>query len=112
MITNAYRALLKRLRTVTVYVHSESFIDGEYVETISSSGTYQMAIIPITAKQLKYLPEGVYDTQDKKFYQIGDGTITAKSTIQITADDVYRVKEINNRYLDGGFTVYFGKKEK
>jgi hypothetical protein len=112
MITNAYKALLKRLRTVTVYVHAESFVDGEYVETVSSSGTYQMAIVPITAKQLRYLPDGVYDTQDKKFYQIGDGAITEKSTIQITAGDVYRVKDINNRYYDGGFTVYFGKKEK
>ena len=112
MITNAYKALLKRRRTVTVLCHSESFIDGEYVESVSSSGTYEMAIIPITANQLKYLPEGVYDTQDKKFYQVGNGAITEKSTIQITAGDVYRVKEINNRYLDGGFTVYFGKKEK
>jgi len=112
MITTAYKALLKRLRTVTVYLHSESFVDGEYVEAVSSSGTYKMAIIPITADQLKYLPEGVYNTQDKKFYEVGNGAIPEKSTIQITAGDVYRVKEINNRYLDGGFTVYFGKKEK
>jgi len=112
MITTAFRALLKRRRTVTVLCHSESFIDGEYVESVSSSGTYEMAIIPITANQLKYLPEGVYDTQDKKFYHIGSGVIPDKSIIQITASDTYRVKEINDRYHDGGFTVYFGKKEK
>lgn len=111
MITTAYKALLKRLRTVTVYSYSESFVEGEWIEVLSSSGTYNVAIIPITAQQLKYLPEGVYDTQDKKFYAIGSGTITEKSIIRISGED-YRVKEINDRYHDGGFTVYFGKREK
>jgi hypothetical protein len=111
MITRAYRALLNRLRTVSVYQYSEKFVDCERIETLSASGTKNLCIIPITPKHLKYLPEGVYTLQDKKFYEVGSGTIAEKSIIQITETDKYRVNQIDDRYLDGGFTVYLGKKE-
>jgi hypothetical protein len=108
MITRVYRAIRKHLRTVTVNQHSEAKVDGEYIDTYVS-GTKQLAVFPLTLKDLRHDPNGVYTLQDKKFYEIGAGTINPKSTV-VMSDGTYTIDLWSDRNFDGGFTMYVGKR--
>jgi len=109
MITNVYTAILKHLRTVDVMTVSGTFVSGEWTE-IKTTATKQLAIFPLTYKQLRYLPEGAYDYQDRKIYEIGSGTLE-KDDIIIFQNDYFRITELTDRDFDGGYAAYLGKRE-
>jgi len=109
MITSVYQAIIKHLQSVTVNTHSERFVEGEYIET-TASGTKQLAIFPMTLQDLRFDPNGVYTLQDKKFYELGSGTVNLKSTVSLS-DGTYMIDQLANRNFDGGFTVYIGKRQ-
>lgn len=109
MITNVNVAIIKHLRTLTIETVSGVTINGEYVE-ITTSGTRQLGVFPITSEELRTLPEGMYDFDDRKFYEIGAGTLNKKSYV-IFNSNKYLLNRKSDRDFDGGFTVYFGKKE-
>jgi len=108
MITSVYTSIIKHLVPVTVQHHSESVVDGEYVETFVS-GTVELGVFPLSMKDLRYDTNGTYTLQDRKFYELGSGTVAKKSIIQLTDGD-YRIDQWSNRNFDGGFTMYIGKK--
>ena len=108
MITSVYRAIKKHLRTVTIQQYTENNNDGE-IESNFVSGTRQLAVFPLTFKDLKQDSNGAYTLQDKKFYEIGSGTINPKSTI-VLSEGTYSIDQWSNRNFDGGFTVYIGKR--
>lgn len=109
MITNVHTAIIKHLRTVEIYTVSGTYVSGEYTE-VTVSGTRQLGIFPLTWKELRYLPEGSYNHQDRKFYEIGSGTLN-KDDIILFQNDKFRITELTDRDFDGGYAAYLGKKE-
>ena len=108
MITRVYRAIIKHLKSVVVNTPTQVKVDGEFTTTYVS-GTKEIAIFPLTFKDLRYAPNGAYTLQDKKFYEIGSGTIQPKSTIELT-EGTYTIDQWAGRDFDGGFAVYVGKR--
>lgn len=109
MITNVYKSIIKHLQSVNVQTHSETIMQGEYIETLVT-GTKQLAVFPLTMQDLRYDTNGTYTLQDRKFYELGSGTLTPKTKI-VLSDGIYRIDQWSNRNFDGGFTVYVGKRE-
>jgi hypothetical protein len=110
MITQVFKAIVKHLRPVQVRKFvSENYVKGENVRTFATPETIQLACFPITEKDLKFAPEGVYTIEDRKFYEIGSGTIPAKSEI-IFNNERYEIKSFSDRSFDGNFTKYMAKK--
>lgn len=110
MITNVHIAIRRHLRTVTVKsLTGESFVDGEYSPNYATGVNIKMAVFPIGRRDANFFGEGHYTFQDKKFYELGAGTIQDKS--EITFDDErYLVDGGTQRNYAGGFTTYFGKR--
>ena len=70
---------------------SESYVDGELVETFSSPETIFCAVIPLGAKELRNLPEGEYDSEDKSI--ITNGSIDLALGDRVTAfGRVYEIR--------------------
>jgi len=109
MITSVYTSIIKHLQTLTIERASGVFSMGEYVET-TVSGTIELGVFPLTWKQLRYLPEGAYNHQDRKFYELGSGTLE-KDDIILYQDDRFRIAELTDRNFDGGYAAFLGKKE-
>jgi hypothetical protein len=109
MITGVYTAIKKHLRQCTVETVSGTYVSGEYVE-ITTDDTKNLGVFPLTFKELRYLPEGAYNHQDRKFYELGSGTLN-KDDIVIFQSDRFRITELTDRNFDGGFAAYLGKKE-
>jgi len=110
MITQVYKSIIKHLQPIAVKRFiSEEYIDGENTRVFATSENYNLATFPMTDKDLRFAPEGVYTFEDRKFYQIGSGTIPMKSEITFSGS-LYEVKSFSDRSFDGNFTKYFGKK--
>jgi len=110
MITNVHIAIRRHLQTVTVKsLISESFVDGEYTPVYATGVNVQLAGFPIGRKDLNFFGDGVYTFQDRKFYEIGAGTLKDKSEITFDGDR-YLIDGGTKRNREGGFTTYFGKR--
>jgi len=109
MITTAYTPILKHLKTYTVETASGVHVDGEYVETLTSSFC-DLAAFPLTAKDLRMATDGAYTSQDKKYYEVGEQSLNHHDVI-VDGSDRYRIMQITDRYNDGGFVIYMGKRE-
>jgi|GEM_PF-2542765 len=109
-ITNVHIAITRHLRTVSVDVfQSESYVNGEYTPVYISGVNKSLGIFPITRRDLQFLSDGQYTFQDRKFYEIGSGTLTDKSII--TYDNSrYKIDGGTRRNFEGGFTTYLGKR--
>lgn len=111
MITNVHKSIVKHLRPhIKKGVSSGAYVNGEYVETLSASGVISLASFPLTFQQLRYLPEGAYNTQDRKFFEIGSGSLK-KDDIILCDYGTFRINELSDRDFDGGYTVYLSKRE-
>ena len=109
-ITSVHLAINRYLRTVTVKEFvSESFVAGENVQVYAADTNKELAIFPLSNRDLKYLPEGEYTVQDKKIYEIGSGTISDKSEITFDGSR-YIIDGGTRRDFEGGFTTYIGKR--
>lgn len=110
MITNVHIAIRRHLQTITVKsLTGESFVDGEFTPVYATGVSVEMAVFPIGRRDASFFGEGVFTFQDRKFYEIGAGTINDKS--EITFDDNrYLVDGGNKRNHAGGFTTYYGKR--
>lgn len=52
---------------------TEAYVDGELTETFAANENFTGAVLPMTGKELRNLPEGEYDYEDKMI--ITDGSI-------------------------------------
>lgn len=58
---------------------TEAYVDGELTETFAANENFTGAVLPMTGKELRNLPEGEYDYEDKMI--ITDGSIDFISQI-------------------------------
>lgn len=100
----------RRVATYSVEIdNGESITNGEVERLAKTSTTKSLAIFRLTFKDLMHAPEGQWDSNDIKMYEIGAATITAESTVTFEGDD-FNVMRISNRDKDGGFTMYWAKR--
>ena len=110
MVTNVHIAIRRLLRTVTIKsFQSESFVNGEYTPVYATGVSVQMAVFPIGRRDANFFSDGEYTFQDRKFYEIGAGTINDKSEITFDGEH-YLVDGGTKMNFEGGFTTYFGKR--
>lgn len=67
------KAVAMLFATYAVRRKTESYVDGELVETFAANEDFTGAVLPMTGKELRNLPEGEYDLEDKMI--ITDGVI-------------------------------------
>lgn len=110
MITNVHIAIRRHLRTMTVKSKTgESFVDGEYTPVYATGVSINLAAFPIGRRDANFFSDGVYTFQDRKFYEIGNGTLQDKSEISFDGNR-YLIDGGTKRNFEGGFTTYFGKR--
>lgn len=109
-VTQVYKAIERHLRPLQLRRFlGEAIVRGQEVRTFGEPETIQLATFPITDKDLRFLPEGVYTIQDRSFYEIGSGTIPQKSEITFE-NEKFELKSIAGRSFEGNFSKYIGKK--
>jgi hypothetical protein len=109
MITRSFKALEKFIKPHIVLTYSHTFEDGENIETYTS-GTRNMAAIPLTPEILKYLPEGAYNHKDYIFYDLELTALTPlRSVVQRANGKQYRINSVMDRVEDGGYNKYLTK---
>lgn len=109
-LTTVDKAIVRHLRSLEVTkLESEGYIDGENTRVFSTPSNIDLATFPLTDKDLRFLPEGVYTVQDRKFYEIGSGTIPLKSQV-VFGGSKFEIKSFSDRSFEGNFTKYFAKR--
>jgi hypothetical protein len=108
-VTNVYKSILQFLRTVSYSTVVQSIVEGEISETVGTPSSIQLACFPITFKDLKFLPEGVYSLQDYKFYRVGSDLLALNSIVTLDGEQ-YRILSIEDRTFDGNFSRAYGKR--
>jgi hypothetical protein len=109
-ITNVHLAINRHLRDLVVEIpQSESYVDGELVVVSITGVNKELAIFPLSRRDLEFLPEGEYTFQDKKIYEIGSGTVEDKSIVTFD-NSKYLVDGGTRRNFEGGFTTYIAKR--
>lgn len=100
----------RRVANYSVEIDNGETITGTRVaQNAKTSATKSLAIFRLTFKDLMHAPEGQWDNNDIKMYEIGAATITAESVVTFESED-FRVMRISNRNKDGGFTMYWAKR--
>jgi hypothetical protein len=108
MMTNVYVSIIPFLREVSYQTVSQTTYEGEISETLSTASTIQLACFPITFKDLKVLPEGMYDLQDYKFYSVASTLLELNSIVTLSSMQ-FKITSLSDRIFDGGFSIYYGK---
>jgi len=105
-----YFANETRKVAITIYAEGQ-YVDGEWRDGAAGEPlTRSMIEIPITPAQSKQLPEGSYTAQDKKFYHHSKELYPSGSLFE--CDGIfYQVGDITDRRREGGFVLYYGKRE-
>lgn len=110
-LTSVYSALNRHLRTVTVTPPgTETRIGGEPVRVAGTPVEMSLAVLPLTDKELRHLPEGTYTKQDVKLYEIGGRTIQSRSTVETPDGDLFTVNDYVDRSFEGNFSKYLCKR--
>lgn len=70
---------------------TESYVNGELVQTFTAAEAIHCAVLPLSGKELRTLPEGEYDTEDKSI--VTNGTVDLSLGDRITAfSTVYEIR--------------------
>lgn len=110
-VTNVSRALTRYLRPVSVKLKGiDSIVKGKVIPTFATPVMVALAHFPLTPKDLKYLPEGVFNFQDRVFYEVAPG-ILSQGSIAIIGSDSYLIQQTSDRTFEGGFVEWIGKKQ-
>lgn len=112
VLTNVSKALTRHLRDVTCLKYTgETLADnGEASDSAYTSSTKSMAVLPISQKELRVLPSGLYDAFDRKAYTKDIADILPNESKIVTDFGTFKVVNQDNRYFEGGFIVYYTKK--
>lgn len=74
---------------------TESYIDGELTEVLSGPEQVRCAVLPLTGKELRTLPEGEYTTEDKSI--ITDGSVVLNVNDRILAfGETFEIRRFTN----------------
>lgn len=99
----------RRVADYSVEIHNPSSIIGTRVIAASkTTETKSLAIFKLDFKDLRHAPEGQWNSQDIKMYEIGAPTIALESVVTFESSE-YRVMMVSNRNKDGGFSMYWAK---
>ena len=101
--------IIEHLRTVTKNTIIKVIVDGESVET-KTSGTVDLALFPIKPEEIGLSQENTFTFEDLKCYEIGSGTLNVNDEIIFNTNN-YTIKNKADRDFDGGFQIYFAKRE-
>lgn len=98
-------------REVSVIKKSQGmYVRGEWTETEAEPVPVTMLVRSISPERTRHLPEGKYTAEDKRFYKEGAPEYESGDII-IDKDINYEVMDITDRNDEGGFTIYFGKRQ-
>jgi hypothetical protein len=105
------QSIVRHLRSVTVksYTGESVATNGEVTDSAFTTSTKNLAILPLTAKELQTLGDGMYDRFDRKFYSLELTEIPIESIFE-TDLGKFKIMSIDNRTYEGGFIVYYTKK--
>ena len=108
----AYNAIARHVLTRVVRINSgATFVDGEKVSGLGPNSSLDLAVFPMTAKQLQYLPPGQFSTQDVNVYQIdGNMSLTVNSEIDWRGSS-YVVREIKDWREEDNYVRYLCKRQ-
>ncbi len=82
---------------------------GRSTKNIQQTVSRDLAIFRLGFRDLMTLPQGQYNQEDIKAYELGGKTITMESVIIFEGSE-FRVVSNSDRNKDGGFTMYIAKK--
>ena len=100
----------RRTADYSVETHNPSSIVGTRVIPASkTTETKTLAIFRLTFADLRHAPEGQWNSEDIKMYEVGPATIAQESVVTFEGSD-YRVMMVSDRNKDGGFTMYWAKR--
>lgn len=112
VLSTVNKVLDRHLRDVTCLKYTGETIanNGEATDSAYTSSTKSMAVLPISQKELRVLPAGLYDSFDRKAYTKDISDILPNESILQTDFGNFKVMSQDNRYYEGGFMVYYTKK--
>lgn len=112
VLSNVSMALDRHLRNVTCLKYNGETLgtNGEVTDGAYVSSTKSMAVLPISQKELKILPQGLYDAFDRKAYTKDTADILPNESILQTDFGNFKIVSQDNRYYEAGFIVYYCKK--
>lgn len=99
------------VNVIVTSISQGSYIDGEWVTGSTTNHNVEMVPMPMTPQALRYLPDGVYDTQDIRFYMSGSSLWKSQDVISYNGQS-YQIRDISDRSAAGGFTIYYAKRIK
>lgn len=109
---NVATALDRHLRNVTCLKYTGETIaaNGEASDSAYTSSVKSMAVLPISQKELRIMPQGLYDAFDRKAYTKDTSDLLPNESILQTDFGNFKVNSIDNRYFEAGFVVYYCNK--
>lgn len=100
----------KRVADYSVETHNPASIVGtRVIHAAKTTETKSLAIFRLTFKDLRHAPEGQWNSNDIKMYEVGAATIANESVVPFESE-FFRVQMISDRNKDGGFTMYWAKR--
>ena len=108
----AYNAIARHVLTRVVRINSGvSYVDGERISGLGANSSLDLAVLPVTAQQLHYLPPGSFTTQDVNVYEIG-GTLTLTEGSEVDwRGSKYIVREIKDWREQDNYVRYIAKRK-
>ena len=112
ILSTVNKALDRHLRAVTCLKYTGETIatNGEATDSAYTSSSKQMAVLPISQKELQVLPSGLYDKFDRKAYTKDTDDILPNESILQTDFGNFKIMSTDNRYYEAGFVCYYTKK--
>lgn len=96
---------------VKVTAKTGRYEDGEWIEETSGEPVIDsMIVLPVTAASIKMMAEGSYIAGDKRFYCEGAPKYKTKAIFETEDTVKYELRDIQDRSIEGNFTVYFCKR--
>ena len=112
VLSSVTKAIDRHLRSVTCLKYTGETIasNGEATDSAYTSSSKQMAVLPISQKELQVLPSGLYDKFDRKAYTTDISDLLPNESILQTDFGNFKIMSIDNRYYEAGFVCYYTKK--
>ena len=112
VMSNVASVIDRHIRTITCqsFQGVDVQANGEATDNAYIPSTKQMAVLPMSARELQTLPDGMYDKFDRKAYTKDTDDILLNESIIETDFGKFKVISQDNRYFEGGYVVYHCKR--
>jgi hypothetical protein len=108
-IANLASAVALLMGNYQIQRKTESYLNGELVEAMSDPENVRCAVLPLTGKELRNLPEGEYTTEDKSV--ITDGSIVLNVNDRVIAfGETFEIRRVTDVSDLVNLKVYVAKK--